>query len=119
MKAAVPIDGEQVNQHFGRSQQFAIAEIDNEQITSLEILNVQELQHNHEGLASVLIKAGVTDVIVGGIGGPALQALQLNGLAVTRGAAGKYREVLLSYAHGTLPDKNITCNHGDHHHHHH
>ena len=43
MKVALPIEGDQINQHFGRSQQFIIAEIEGGQIGSLEAVSYTHL----------------------------------------------------------------------------
>lgn len=118
MKVAIPLDGDQVNQHFGQSKHFVVAEIEQGQVITKEILDAAQLQHNHGGLSSLLTASGVTAVIVGGIGQPARQALLDNGLTVIRGARGPYREVLHAYAAGKLQDENVSCHHGDSHHHH-
>ena len=90
MKVALPIEGEQINQHFGRSQQFLVAEVQDGQIGALEVIEASQLQHNHQGLSSLLIASGAKTVIVGGIGQPARKALEDNGLSVISGASGSY-----------------------------
>ena len=120
MKVALPIEGEQINQHFGRSQQFLVAEVQDGQIGALEVIEASQLQHNHQGLSSLLIASGAKTVIVGGIGQPARKALEDNGLSVISGASGSYQEILESFAAGTLADKSVSCQHDhDHPHHHH
>jgi len=75
------------------------------------------LQHNHAGLSGLFLAEGVSVVITGGIGKPALDALNENGLEVIKGASGKCEEVLEKYLAGQLSDQNVTCNHqGEHHH---
>ena len=93
MKVALPIEGDQINQHFGRSQQFIIAEIEGGQIGALEVIEASRLQHNHRGLSSLLIASGAKTVIAGGIGQPARKALEDSGLSVISGARGSYQEV--------------------------
>ncbi|MGR6835290.1 NifB/NifX family molybdenum-iron cluster-binding protein [Syntrophomonas erecta] len=117
MKVAIPVEGEFVNQHFGKSRDFAIASIMDGVVSDIHLVNANNLQHNHEGLSDLLLREGVGTVIVGGIGAPAKQALEINGLSVIRGAQGFYREVLEQFSAGKLSDQNVTCNHhGDHHH---
>ena len=120
MKVALPIEGDQINQHFGRSQQFLVAEVQDGQIGAQEMIESSELQHNHQGLASLMIAYNVGTVIVGGIGQPARKSLEDNGLSVISGASGSYQEVLQSFAAGTLVDTSVSCQHDhDHPHHHH
>jgi len=116
----MPIEGGQINQHFGRSQQFVIAEIEDGQVGTLEVIEASQLQHNHQGLSSLLLASGAKTVIVGGIGQPARQALENNGLTVISGAKGSYQDILTSFAAGHLTDQGVSCQHDhDHHHHHH
>ena len=117
MKIAIPNNGIMVNQHFGMSESFVIATIEDKKILNIEEISATELAHQHQGLADLLVKHGATVVITGGIGGGALSGLQQNGLEVIKGASGDYKEVIETYINGTLEDKNETCNHhGEHHH---
>lgn len=120
MKIALPKDGEMLNQHFGRSQKFLIATVENNQVIEAREVGTEALAHNHAGLSGLLISQGVSLVILGGIGQPALEALRSSGLDVIRGASGSCADVLERYLSGELSDRDATCSHdGDHHHHHH
>ncbi len=117
MKIAMPKDGEMVNQHFGQSKHFLIASVENQQIVDRKEISSESLQHNHAGLSGLFLTEGVSLVITGGIGQPALNALKEKGLEVIKGASGKCEEVLEKYLTGKLDDQNVTCNHqGEHHH---
>ncbi|WP_291633892.1 NifB/NifX family molybdenum-iron cluster-binding protein [Clostridium sp.] len=117
MKIAIPNKGNMVNQHFGMSESFAIATIEDKKIVSIEEISSVELAHQHQGLADLLKAKGASVVITGGIGGGAISGLQQNGLEVIKGASGEYKAVILEYINGTLKDKDVTCNHhGEHHH---
>lgn len=117
MKIAMPIAGDMLNQHFGQSKDFLIASIEDQQVIEQHKLSSEALQHNHSGLSRLLINTGVSLVITGGIGQPALEALKAAGLEVIRGASGTSEQVLQKYLSGQLSDQNITCSHhGDHHH---
>ena len=117
MKIAIPNNGSMVNQHFGMSESFIIATIEDKKIINIEEISAKELSHQHQGLADLLVKQGATIVITGGIGGGAISGLQLNGLEVIKGASGEYKKVIEEYINGTLENKDITCNHhGEHHH---
>lgn len=119
MKLALPKNEDLINQHFGKSKSFEIVSIENNEIKDREEVNVESLQHNHGGLAGILIEKGVDVVITGGIGQGALDALSANNLKVIRGANGKIDDVVDSYIRGDLKDKNVVCNHdhGEHHKH--
>ena len=118
MKIAIPNNGNMINQHFGMSQSFVIATIEDKKILNIEEISAAELAHQHQGLADLLVKQGATVVITGGIGGGAISGLQQNGLEVIKGASGEYKKVIEEYINGTLEDKNVVCNHhGEHHHH--
>lgn len=120
MKIAMPINGDVINQHFGQSKSFLIATVENDKIVNRQEINSEALQHNHAGLSGLFQAEGVSVVITGGIGKPALDALQQNGFEVVKGASGQYEEVLDNYLAGNLNDQNVTCDHhGEDHHEHH
>jgi len=117
MKIAMPKDGEMLNQHFGQSKSFLIVSVDKQQIVERKEISSDSLQHNHAGLSGLFLTEGVSLVITGGIGKPALDALKEKGLEVIKGASGTCEEVLEKYLAGNLDDRNVTCNHhGEHHH---
>lgn len=119
-KIAMPKNGDMINPHFGQSRQFLITAVEDEQVRDQYEVSSDSLQHNHSGLTGLLISEGVSLVITGGIGQPAINALQQAGLQVIRGASGNCSEVLAQYLSGLLQDQNVTCNHhGDHSGHHH
>ncbi len=120
VKIAMPTNGDMINQHFGQSKSFLIATIEKQQVVKRQELSSEALQHNHSGLSGLFKTEGVSLVITGGIGKPALDALQQSGLEVIKGASGKCEEVLDRYLAGNLNDQNVTCSHhGEHHHEHH
>ncbi|MEN6348999.1 MAG: NifB/NifX family molybdenum-iron cluster-binding protein [Syntrophomonas sp.] len=119
MKIAMPKDGDMLNQHFGQSKMFLIATTEDQKVVERKEISSEALQHNHAGLSGLFLAEGVSLVITGGIGQPALMALKEKGLDVIRGASGKCEEVLGKYLNGSLGDKNVTCNHDGNHHHHH
>jgi predicted Fe-Mo cluster-binding NifX family protein len=117
MKIGMPKDGEMLNQHFGQSKQFLIVTVENGQVVEQKEIGSESLQHNHAGLSGLFLAEGVSLVITGGIGQPALNALTEKGLQVIKGASGRCEEVLSKYLAGELVDKNVSCNHhGEHQH---
>lgn len=118
MKIALPNNRDMVNQHFGMSKSFVIVTVENKEIANVEEISSEKFQHQHEGLANLLLENGVEVVITGGIGQGAINGLKTNGLKVVKGASGEYMDVIKEYINGTLEDKNVVCNHhGEHHHH--
>ena len=76
MKIAMPQNGQILNRHFGHSKSFLIATVEDGQITDRHEISADALQHNHAGLSGLFKSQGVSLAITGGIGGPALIALQ-------------------------------------------
>jgi predicted Fe-Mo cluster-binding NifX family protein len=119
MKIAMPKDGEMINQHFGRSESFAIITLEEDKIVDIHEVSASSLAHNHGGLANLLISSEVALVITGGIGGGMFNALQAQGLKVIRGASGRIEDVVKDYLTGKLKDEENCCDHhGEHHDHH-
>jgi len=117
MRIGMPKNGEMINQHFGQSREFLIVNIENGAVTDKKVVGGDALQHNHAGLSGLFVNEGVSLVIVGGIGQPALNALVQNGLQVIRGASGQCDDILERYLRGSLQDQNVSCgHHGEHHH---
>lgn len=119
MKIAIPVENGQVNQHFGRSREFAILSLDNQKVTDQKTVSAESLQHNHEGLADLLHREKVEAVVLGGIGPYALQALEQKGLKVITGASGDIVSIAEQYSRGELVSRNTVCNHHHDHDHHH
>ena len=119
MKIGMPKNGEVINQHFGRSESFAIITLEEDKIVDIQEVSTSSLAHNHGGLANLLLRSGASVVITGGIGAGMFNALQEQGLKVIRGASGKIEDVVKDYLAGKLEDVENCCDHhGEHHEHH-
>lgn len=118
MKIAMPKVNEELNQHFGKSEKFALISTEGDKIVDIKELSTETLQHNHEGLADFLEKEKVEVVITGGIGQGAYDPLIQKGFKVIRGASGSIEEVAKQYLEGKLQDKKVMCNHHHSHDHH-
>ncbi len=116
MKIAMPSEGMNINQHFGKSKTFVVATVEDKNLINIEEVSSEALMHQHEGLAGLLLQKEVSVVITGGIGQGALDALEVKGLKVIRGASGNYKDVIQSFINGTLKSKNVVCqhHHGEH-----
>ena len=110
MKIAVTSENGQVFQHFGRTPEFAVFEIEGGKIVGEYMLSSGD--SGHGALAAVLAGSGVETLICGGIGAGAVNALSSLGISVVGGAAGDVRAVAEAFADGSLktaPD--FACSH--------
>ena len=114
LKIAMPHLNGRVNAHFGRSREFVVIEIEEQNITGKKILT-NEVLHNHGGLASMLLSEDVEVVITGGIGRPMAEALMRSGLQVISGASGEVEKVAMDYINGRLITGGGHCSCGGHH----
>lgn len=115
-----------VSGHFGHTPFFVVAEIADGRVTASR--SVASPGHG-EGcsMPSFVQSLGATSVIVGGIGGGAVNGLARHGIEVIAGASGNAGDVLRSYAAGTLISGEPGCHghgggghsHGCGHHHNH
>lgn len=116
MKIAIPKNGDMINQHFGRSESFIIATVENGKVTDKKEVSVMDLQHNHGGLSKLILNEGASVVITGGIGAGAYNALKEYNLDVIRGVNSTIDDALSNYLKGELKDRVVMCNHhGEHH----
>ena len=116
MKLAMPFENGKVNQHFGRSREFIVVDVEDGTIKARKIVSADQLQHNHEGLAGLMKSEHVDVVITGGIGAKALIALEESGLRVISGASGSIEETVVSFVRGELDTGKASCcnHHGEH-----
>ena len=86
MKIAVTYDNGEVFQHFGKTENFKVYEVEDNKIISSEVISSNG--SGHGALAGVLADQGVDVLICGGLGGGAQTALAEAGIEVCAGAAG-------------------------------
>lgn len=109
MKIAVSYNNGEIFQHFGRTENFKVYEVDDNQITSAEVIDAAG--NGHEALAGFLAEQGVTVLICGGIGSGAMSALLGAGIDVYAGAEGDCDTAVDSFLKGDLDSAGVTCNH--------
>jgi predicted Fe-Mo cluster-binding NifX family protein len=103
-----------ISGHFGHTPFFVVAEIADGRVTSSRA--VASPGHG-EGcnMPNFVHSLGVASVIVGGIGGGAVNGLATRGIEVIAGATGNAGDTLKSYAAGTLISGEPGCHgHGGH-----
>ena len=116
MRIAVTYENGEIFQHFGRTEQFKLYDLENGQIVSSDLVSTNG--HRHGALAGILTALRVDVLISGGIGGGAQAALAAAGIRLYGGVSGSADQAAAAFAAGTLAfDPNAKCDHhGEHHH---
>lgn len=112
MKVAVTYENGIVFQHFGKCQNFLIADMKDGRVIHKSLLSSNG--KGHGALAELLKTAGVDVLICGGCGAGACNALKAAQITVIRGAKGNAEAALEAYGKGELQDDPS----GQCHHHH-
>ena len=112
MKIAVTYDNGNIFQHFGRTEQFKVYEIEDNKVVSSEVIGSNGVGHG--ALAGLLANLAVDVLICGGLGGGAQAALAEAGVEVCAGAEGDADQAVEAYLKGELVSTGANC---DHHHH--
>ena len=117
MKIAVTFENGEVFQHFGRTEQFKLYDVEDGKVISSEVVGTGG--QGHGALAGVLRAFGVDTLICGGIGGGARAALAEAGIRLYGGVSGSADEAVASFLAGKLAyDPDVQCSHhGEHQHH--
>lgn len=115
MKIAVTYENGNIFQHFGKTQQFKIYEIEDGKIISSEIVDTNGTGH---GALAVFLKAlRVKVLICGGIGAGAQNALADAKIELFGGVSGNADDAAEAYAKGELKyNPDIKCDHHSEHH---
>ena len=92
MKIAVTYDNGNVFQHFGRTENFKVYEVEDGRVVSSEVMNSNGV--GHEALAWLLKDRDIDVLICGGMGQGAQDALAEAGIEVCAGAEGNTDEAV-------------------------
>ena len=111
MKIAVTYDNGNVFGHFGRTEEFKVYTVENNEVISVEIIASNGA--GHSALAVALADHDIDVLICGGIGQGAVNALSAADIQVVPGASGNTDEVVSAYLKGELETSGANC---DHHH---
>lgn len=116
MKVAVTYENGEVFQHFGRTAEFKVYDIQDGRIVSSQV--VSTCGKGHGELVGVIRGLGASAVICGGIGEGARNALVSTGIQVCSGNSGSADAAAEAFATGALDAcSGATCDHhgeGDH-----
>ncbi|MCI8850625.1 MAG: dinitrogenase iron-molybdenum cofactor biosynthesis protein [Erysipelotrichaceae bacterium] len=115
MKIAVTYEKGMVFQHFGKSEQFLVVEVEQTKLLNKSLLSADG--QGHSALVTLLAKAEIDTLICGGLGQGARNALEQAGITVISGAFGNAEAAVDAYLNGSLQDSpsGQCSHHGDHH----
>jgi predicted Fe-Mo cluster-binding NifX family protein len=110
MKFAIPLAEGKLTAHFGHCQEFALVEVEENEIMKKETLVPPP--HEPGILPSWLHNLGANVIIAGGMGGRALSLFEQNGIKVVTGApAGEPEELVRNYIDDTMVTGDNVCDH--------
>ena len=117
MRVAVTYEDGEIFQHFGRTEQFKVYDIEDGKVISSEVVGTNG--RGHGALAGVLNELNADTFICGGIGGGAQAALAEAGIKLYGGVSGAADAAVETLLAGTLVfDPEVHCDHhGEQHHH--
>lgn len=110
MKVAVTFENGEIFQHFGRTSQFKIYDVENREVLSSEVVNTSG--EGHGSLALFLKEHNVEILICGGIGDGAQTALKENEIQIFGGVLGKADEAVEAFLKDQLvQSQKASCSH--------
>ena len=113
MKLAVTYSNGNIFQHFGKTSQFKVYDIEDNKIVNSEVVSTNG--QGHGALAGILQSLKVDTLICGGIGGGAQNALASAGIALYGGVSGSADEAVDALLAGNLAyNPAVHCNHHGH-----
>ena len=116
MKIAVTYEDGQVFQHFGRTQEFKVYDVEDGKVVSSRVIGNEGLSHG--ALGEILMREKVDVFICGGIGGGARDMIISRGIKLLPGVSGDADRAVEAYLAGNLDyDPDASCkDHGSCHH---
>ncbi len=109
MIIAVNYENGNVFQHFGRTEQFKVYQVEDGKVVSAQVVGTNGT--GHEALADFLKEYRVETVLCGGLGDGMQAALNLVGIEVVSGIQGSADEAVEAYLNGTLESAGVNCHH--------
>lgn len=102
-----------VEEHFGHCKEFAVYNIDNKAITSIDFITPPP--HAPGVLPKFLGEQHVNVIITGGMGAMAINLFKAQGIEVILGADGPIEANLTAYLTDVLESTGSACQHDDGH----
>ena len=117
MKIAIPTKNNQIENHFGRCEEYTVFTVEKEQvIANTESFSPKQGCGCMNDIAHILKQHGVKVMLAGNMGEGALQKLNDQGIRVFRGCSGEARQIAESYLAGEIEDSGQGCStHRQHH----
>lgn len=113
MRIAVTYENGQIFQHFGRTTEFKLYDVDNGKIINEQVVGTNGAGHG--ALVGFLKNAQVDILICGGIGGGAQMAMNEAGITLYGGNTGNADDAVAALLAGTLiQDGRPNCDHHNH-----
>jgi len=109
MKIAISTESGQVASHFGRCSEFTIAEVNDSEVVSKDV--IPNPGHQPGFLPRFLSEKGVNCIIAGGMGEKAKRIFDDNGIDTIVGVEGEVDSIIKKYLKGKLSDKDSYCKH--------
>lgn len=109
MKLAIALDGENVAEHFGHCDKYAIFNVEGSSAKHLE--NLQSPKHEPGKLPVFLAEHKVNLVIAGGMGPKAVELFNQRDIEVILGVKGAVDLVAKQFAAGLLKPGESSCHH--------
>lgn len=109
MRIAVTYENGNVFEHFGRTEQFKVYEVEDNKVASSEVMSSNGV--GHEALAFLLAEKDIDVLICGGMGQGAQDALREAGLEVYSGQSGDADEVVEAFLRGEIESQGVNCDH--------
>ncbi len=109
MKIAVNYENGEIFQHFGRTEQFKVYDVEDGKVVSAQVMSTGGT--GHEALADFLAGNEIQVVICGGLGSGMQVALNLVGIAVISGIQGSADQAVEAYLRGELESAGVNCHH--------
>ena len=108
-RIAVAYENGEIFQHFGRTEEFKVYEVEDGKIMNSEIIGSNG--SGHGALAGLLDEKNIDVLICGGIGGGAQAALAERRIELCAGASGNADEAVKAYLDGKLVNTGANCGH--------
>jgi predicted Fe-Mo cluster-binding NifX family protein len=107
MRGCIPSSERKVARNFGKAAEFLIMNVEEGKVLSADV--VPNPGREKVKVPRFVAGLGVTHVIAGGIGNPAIGALKGEHVEVISGAEGPVESVLERYFGGVLESKKMSC----------
>lgn len=115
MRIAVTYENGMIFQHFGKTEQFKLYDIENGKIIDSQVVDTNG--QGHGALAGFLKNINADVLICGGIGGGAQMAMQEAGITLYGGNTGSADDAVSAFISDSLAQNdNPTCDHHGHEH---